>query len=294
MEKQAWMNKLLKLLQEYGIMSVGAVVYSIGIAMFLDPNNLAPGGITGVGIILGEFIPLETGTIVFMLNVPLIILGFWKLGRKLVWRTFYSIALTSALIDIININYGHAVTDDKIISALVGSSLVSIGIGWIMMNGGTTGGSDIIIRLLRKRFPHIKTSALFLVFDFVVVSASAVAFQDVVVALYALVAVVTGAVVLDKVLYGTDEAKMIYIISDHSQPIADRLLSELEVGVTFVQGKGAYTGKEKDVIMVVVRKIIYPKVEEIVKEIDPVAFMIVSNASEIYGEGYKNIFSEKL
>jgi uncharacterized membrane-anchored protein YitT (DUF2179 family) len=190
--------------------------------------------------------------------------------------------------------YGRAVTDDKIISALTGASLVSMGIGIIMKKGGTTGGSDIIIRLLRKRFPHMKTSALFLAFDLSVVLISAVAFRDVVVALYAMVAVITGAFVLDKVLYGTDEAKLIYIISDHSKELAKRLLQELEVGVTLMQGKGAYSGNDKEVILVVMKKIIAPKAEEIVKELDPEAFMIVSSASEIYGKGYKNIFGEKL
>ncbi len=288
------MKKPGKLFWEYVIMSFGSVLYAIGISMFLDPNHLAPGGVTGIGIILSEFIPLETGTIVFLFNVPLIILGFLKLGRTLIWRTFYCLALTSGLIDAINGLYGRAVTEDKIIAAVTGAGLVSVGIGMIMKQGGTTGGSDIVIRLLRKRFPHIKTSVLFFVFDCLVVTASALAFQDIVVALYALVAVVTGSVVLDKVLYGTDEAKMIYIISDHSQSIADRLLKDLGVGVTFIQGKGAYSGKEKDVIMVVMRKMLAPKAEEIIKEVDHTAFMIVTSANEIYGLGYKNIFSEKL
>ena len=130
--------------------------------------------------------------------------------------------------------------------------------------------------------------------DFAVVSLSAIVFKDIVVALYALIAVVVSAYALDKVLYGTDEAKLLYIISDSSQPIADRLLKELEIGVTYIQGKGAYSGKEKDVIMAVMRKAVAPKAEEIVKEVDPTAFMIISSASEVYGEGHKNIFGEKL
>ena len=119
-------------------------------------------------------------------------------------------------------------------------------------------------------------------------------FKDIVLALYALIAVTVSAYVLDKVLYGTDEAKLLYIISDRSQPITEKLLKDLEVGVTFIQGKGAYSGKEKDVIMVAMRKALAPKAEEIVKEVDPTAFMIITSASEVYGQGHKNIFSEKL
>lgn len=288
------MKKCVKLLWEYGVMTVGAVLYAMGIALFLDPNHLAPGGVSGISIILSNFIPLETGTLIFIINIPLVILGYMKLGCKLMWRTFYCLVITSVMIDGLNSLYGQTVTDDLLISALAGASLVGIGIGLIMKEEGTTGGTDIIVRLLRKRFPHIKTSALFSGLDCVIVAVSAIVFKDIVIALYALIAVVACAYVLDKVLYGTDEAKLLYIISDHSQPIAERMMKEMDVGVTFIQGRGAYSGKDKEVIMVVMRKALSPKAEEIVKEVDPTAFMIVTSANEIYGEGYKNIFSEKL
>ena len=288
------MKNTIKLLREYAIMTIGSVIYAMGIALFLDPNHLAPGGLSGIGIILSSFIPVETGTIIFVFNIPLIIVGYLKLGRKLILRTFYCVVLTTSLMDGIGRYYGRAVTDDLLISAIAGAGLVGIGIGMIMKKESTTGGSDIVVRLLRKRFPHIKTSAIFSILDCTIVAISAIVFKDIELAMYALIAVATSAFVLNRVLYGTDEAKMIYIISDHSQPIADRLLKDLEVGVTFIQGKGAYSGKEKEVIMVVMRNVIAPKAEEIVKEVDPTAFMIVSSANEIYGQGYKNIFSEKL
>lgn len=288
------MKHCVKLVYEYGIMTVGAVIYAMGIALFLDPNHLAPGGLTGIAIILNQFLPLETGTIIFLFNVPLIILGYLKLGRTLIFRTLYCVVVTTTLIDSINSVYGRAITDDLIISAIAGCGMVGIGIGLIMKQGSTTGGSDIIVRLLRKKFPHIKTSALFSVFDYTVVAISAIVFKDIVLALYALIAVTVSAYVLDKVLYGTDEAKLLYIISDRSQPITEKLLKDLAVGVTFIQGKGAYSGKEKDVIMVAMRKALAPKAEEIVKEVDPTAFMIITSASEVYGQGHKNIFSEKL
>lgn len=288
------MKQTIKLFREYGIMIFGTIIYAIGIAMFLEPNHLAPGGVTGISIILNSFIPLETGTLIFVINIPLIILGYLKLGRKLVWRTFFCVALTSAVVDVIGNYYGQAVTDDLLISAITGAGMVGLGIGLIMKQQGTTGGSDIIVRLIRKRFPHIKTGKIFSVLDCAIVAVSAVVFRDIVIALYALIAVASSAFVLDRVLYGTDEAMLTYIISDHSQAIADRLLKDLEVGVTFIQGKGAYSGRQKDVILVVMRKPVGPKAEEIIKEVDPTAFMIVSSAHEIYGQGYKNIFSEKL
>jgi uncharacterized membrane-anchored protein YitT (DUF2179 family) len=288
------MKDCVKFLKEFGVITVGAVLYAVGIALFLDPNHLAPGGVTGIGIILNQFLPLETGTIIFIINVPIIILGYLKLGRPLIIKTFYCVALTSFIIDGIGTIYGKAVTEDLMLSAIAGCSLVGVGIGLILKQGGTTGGSDIIVRLLRKKFPHIKSGAIFSTIDFMIVTVSAIVFRDVVIALYALIAVAVCAFVMDKVLYGTDEAKLLYIISDKSEEITQSLLYDLSVGVTFVQGKGAYSGKEKEVIMAAMRKQLAPKAEEIVKNIDPTAFIIITSASEIYGEGHKNIFSEKI
>lgn len=288
------MKEKRKVLFEYILMTIGTILYSAGIALFLDPNSLAPGGISGISIILSKYIPVDTGSIIFVLNIPIIILGFLKLGRKVMWRTFYCLIVNSLMVDGLLALQANALTNDLLISAIAGAGLSGLGIGIIMKNGGTTGGADIIVRILRKKHPHMKTNELFSIMDCAVVALSAVAFKNLEVALYALIAVFVSAFVLERVLYGTDEAKLIYIISDKSADIAKRMLDELEIGVTFIEGRGAYSEKEKDVIMTVMRKTLYPKAEEIVKDCDPQAFMIVSSATEIYGEGYKNIFSEKL
>lgn len=187
-----------------------------------------------------------------------------------------------------------AVTVDPLLASLCGSALMAVSMGLVFKAGSTTGGTDIIIKLLRIKFPFLKTGALFFLTDAVIVIASAFVFQNIDKALYAGIVVIVTSVVLDVVLYGRDEAKLIYIISDHAEKIAGRLLEELDIGVTYVQGSGAYSGKEKSVIMCAMKKNISPKAEEIVKEEDPLAFMIVTSATEIFGEGYKSYFSEKL
>ena len=151
-----------------------------------------------------------------------------------------------------------------------------------------------MVKLLRLKYPHLKTGFLFLLVDAAVVAVSALIFRNVDVALYAGLVVVVNSVLLDVVLYGRDGAKMIYIISDRPEAITVRLLEELDIGVTYISGVGAYSGKEKQVIFCVMKKQLSPKAEEIVRQEDPGAFMIVTSASEIFGEGYKNIFSEKL
>ncbi|MDE7113951.1 MAG: YitT family protein, partial [Acetatifactor sp.] len=178
--------------------------------------------------------------------------------------------------------------------AMVGGALIAVGMGLVFKAGATTGGTDIVVKLLRLKMPFMKTGSLFLTLDAIVVTTSALLFRDIERALYAGMAIFITSVVLDVVLYGRDGAKLIYIIIDHHETITKRLLEELDIGVTYVNGSGAYSGKQKNVIMCVIRKNLSAKAEEIVKEEDPLAFMIITSATEIYGEGYKNLFSEKL
>lgn len=264
----------------------------MGVSLFIDPNNLAPGGVTGIAIILSRILPFETGTLIMLINIPIILLGIWKFGFRFIISTFYATAMTSLFTNLFA-PIGAA-TNDILLAALGGSVLIATSIGVIFKCGATTGGTDIIIKCLRLKFPHLKTGALFFLTDVTIVSISAIVFRDVDAALYAGIAVVVTSVMLDVVLYGRDGAKLIYIISDRQDKITDRLLAELDLGVTHLSGEGAYSGKAKTVIMCVVRKPMAPRIEEIVREEDADAFMIVTSATEIFGEGYKSYFSEKV
>ena len=180
------------------------------------------------------------------------------------------------------------------LAALAGGSLMAGSLGLVFKAGATSGGTDIIIKLLRLRLPHLKTGLLFLLTDAVIVTASAFVFQDIDTALYAGLVVFVNSILLDMVLYGRDGAKMFFIISDCHEAIVRRLLEELDISATYISGQGAYTKADKNVILCVVKKHLSPKLEEIVKQEDPKAFTIITSATEIYGEGYKNIFSQKL
>lgn len=277
---------------DYICITIASFVYAVGVALFIDPSNLAPGGLTGIAIIVSRLSGIETGTLIFILNVPIVLVGFWKFGWKFMLSTFYCVVMTSVFTNLLA-PFGAA-TDDILLAAMAGGALVAASIGVVFKCGATTGGTDIIIKLLRRRFPHLKTGALFMLTDATIVTVSAFVFRDLDAALYAAITVVITSLVMDVVLYGRDEAKMIYIISDHSGTITTRLLEELDIGVTHIEGIGAYSGKEKKVIFCVMRKTLAPRVEQIVREEDTDAFMIVSNATEIFGEGYKSYFSEKL
>ena len=271
---------------------LGAAIYSMGVSLFLEPNNLVPGGLSGLCIILNYVTKVKTGTWFFLLNVPLILLGFWKFGLKFIISTSFAIVMISWFTNLFSTI--ESITKNSLLAAIGGAFLVAVGMGIIFKAGATTGGSDIVVKLLRGKLKYLKTGKIYLITDTIIVSLSGIIFRDFDIALYSGIAVMVNSMILDLVLYGKDEANMVFIVSDYTQNITNSILNELEVGVTYLNGQGAYTNTDKNVILCVLRKQQYPKLEEIVKKLDPRAFLIIGSASEIYGEGYKDLYSDKI
>ena len=285
-------EKAVKNLKNYVILTAAAVIYAVAISLFLDPNNIAPGGVTGISILVNRFTKIPTGTVNMMINIPIVLLGFRRFGWRFICSTMYVLALITIFINSLAV-YG-AVTDDLLIAAVLGGALIGVALALVFKAGATTGGIDIIVKVVRTKRRHIKTNILFLAFDSMVILASWMVFQDLTVAFYAGIAVITDSIVMDKILYGSDEAKMIFVICDKPEQVKQRLFGELDLTATIIPAKGAYTNAPKEMLMIVTRKQVYPKLEEVVKDEDASAFMIVSSASEIFGEGYKDITQNKL
>ena len=276
---------------KYGVITFGCLVYAAAVALFLDPNQLAPGGVVGISVILNRLLGLPTGTVMLCINIPLLIVGVWKLGLRFLISTIYATVVSSLLTNAFALV--GPLTDDLLLGAVFGAILLASGMAFVFRAGATTGGTDIIVRLLKLRYKHVETGKLFFCTDLVVVSASILVFHDLNTGLYALLSILLFAIVFDLVLYGGDTAKMVYVVSEREQAIASRIMAELDLGVTYVYGEGAYTGKQKRVILCVAKKQFFPKIKDIVKEEDRNAFLIVSNASDIYGEGFKDHFAEE-
>ena len=285
-------NKILCGLSAYITITVAALIYGAAISLFLDPNDLAPGGVTGIAILLNRLIPIETGTLILLINIPILIFGLWKFGFRFIISTVYCTLMTSVFTNLFAMF--DPVSREPLLAGLVGGGLTALALGLVFKAGSTTGGTDVIVKYLRKKIPHLRTGIIFMSMDIAIISCSVLVFGDFDKAVYAGISAIVTSFGLDFVLYGRDGAKLLYIISDHSESITKRILEELDIGVTFVQGYGAYSGKEKKVILCAIRKQLAPKAEQIVREIDSDAFMIVTSANEIYGEGYKSYFSEKL
>lgn len=281
-----------KTVRSWLMITAGSFLYGISISLFLDPNNLAPGGVTGIAVILNRLTALPTGTGMLLLNIPILLAGLWKFGLRFLISTIYATFMCSLFINLLSAF--PVLTSEPLLAALAGGVFMALGLGMVFRAGATTGGTDIIVKFLRLRYRHLKTGRLFLMIDILIVSATLFVFRDVNTVLYAVIAVLVSSRVFDEVLYGRDEARLLYIISDRPECIADRILKELDAGVTYLQGKGGYSNRPRDVIMCVIRNTMAPRAEEIVKEEDPNAFLIISSAREIYGEGYKDIFAEKL
>lgn len=285
-------KSVLRRIEDLIVITIASAVYAVGVAQFADPNNLAPGGMTGLAIIMSRVIPMKSGTWLMLLNIPVIILGIYAFGFKFIVSTIYSTILTSVFTNVF-LRFGAA-THDVLLASLASAVLCGASVGVIFRAGATSGGTDIIVKYLKVKFPFMRTGIIFFVTDVIVVTISGFVFEDVNAALYAFICIFVSAKAIDLVLYGSDEAKLIYIISDDADDITRRVLEELDIGVTHINGTGAYSGKDKKVILCTVKKTLTPLVEDIVREEDPSAFMIISSASEVYGEGYKSYFSERI
>jgi len=285
-------KKIVHEIKNLLLIAIATLIYAIGISLFLDPNQLAPGGITGIAVILNRLVHIETGTLYFLLNLPLVLLGIWKFGIRFIAKTVYAIILVSVFTNLLS-PIG-ALTDDLLIAGVIGGVFIAIGVGLIFRAGATTGGTDIIVKILRRKYRHLKTGFLFLCTDILIVSLSALVFKNIEVAFYALLTVVVCGKALDYVLYGGDEAKMLFIITEKPEQIGARLMAELDVGVTYLRGQGGWTGTEKRVVFTVVPNRLGAEVRDIVKKEDPMAFLVVTSANEIFGEGYKDIFKEEI
>lgn len=285
---------LKKRVQEYLFITLGATIYGFATAILIDPNNIAPGGITGLAIVMNRLVNIGTGMWFLIMNIPILILAIWKFGIRFTISTIYATSVISWVTDLVGTYLADYVIHDIILGVTIGSAMSAVAMGIVFKNHATSGGTDVIIKILRIKYPHIKTGMLYLLTDVVVLIIAGIVFNDITAALYSFISVMVTSSVLDFVLYGRDGAKLLYIISDKPDIITARLLEELDIGVTHVFAQGAYSGEKKKVIMCAIKKRLSPLAEDIVRDEDPNAFMIVSSASEIFGEGYKSYFDERM
>ncbi|MBR7041588.1 MAG: YitT family protein [Clostridia bacterium] len=269
----------------YGQILLGCLIGGAAYPLFMTPNNIAPGGVTGIGVILNYLFGLPVGTVSLVLNVPLFITGYRYMGRIFAFRSLQATALFSVLIDILPLK---PMTDDLLLGCLFGGVSLGIGLGLILRGGATTGGTDMLARIVHSRFPTVTVGTFLFAFDFLVVVAAgfAVGTQQ---ALYAIINIYVSGRVIDLVMMGFSGNKACFIISAKWQQITDRLLKDLGRGVTQLKARGAYTMDEKPVVLCVISRQEVTTLKRIVENEDPLAFMFISDAHEAIGEGFSAI-----
>ena len=275
----------------YFKITIACLVYATAVALFLNPKNIAPGGVSGAAIILKSIFPWipSIGLVIIILNIPILIIGAIRFGAKFLVSTIYSVIATSLLIDIIpNVINPGLVAKDMMICAITGGVLLGMSMGILFRLEATTGGFDIIIKLIRQSKPHIKTGQMFVILDIVVLMALALSFKDIQLALYATISIYISSLFMDKTLYGSDQATLVYIISEKRKEISEKIVRELHFGSTLIKALGAYNFQDTEIILCVMKKQHLIKVRNMVKETDPKAFMVVSQANEVFGEGFKD------
>ncbi|WP_294550813.1 YitT family protein [uncultured Pseudoflavonifractor sp.] len=287
-------SKVLTIVWSYFMITVASAIYAVGFNWFYVPNDIAFGGITGVGQIINAILPwAPIGTVVIILNIPLFILGWRLLGGHLLLSSLYAMAVSSVFIDLINSLVSFEPMD-HLLACVFGGVLMGASLGLVFQQGATTGGTDLIARLLKLKISWLPMGKLLMATDLVVIVATAIAFGSVYSALYGLVALYIASLVMDKVLYGMDSAKVAYIISDRFREIADVIVNDLDRGVTILQGQGAYSGTEKKVLMCAFKQRQIVSIKKMVKDIDPTAFVIVCDAHEVLGDGFREYQQNEL
>lgn len=271
----------------------GGAVFAIGLGCFVGPAQIAPGGVSGLSIIINYLTGLPVGSLNMGINIPLLLLAWRFLGRRFTLKTLRSVFIQSVMIDLVGL-WLPVYAGDRIMSALFGGVAIGVGLAPVFMRGSTTGGTDIVSRLIQLRFRHVSIGKLLFLVDLAILLLSVAVFRNIETGLYGMITIYTSNRILDGILYGLDTGKVVLVISEKNQQIAQQVMDRLERGATFLQAEGAWSGQEKKVLLCVVRAVQCYRVEEIVRAADPDAFLVVMEANQIAGEGFRPITSDKV
>jgi len=280
------MKRAVAILKDYGIITLGCLLYAFSYNCFFYTNDLAMGGFTGVAQVVNKVAKwVPVGTMVFCMNVPLMIIGIKKQGWSILFASLYSIFVSSIMID--TLDYLDLFKPmDPLLACVFGGIVMGAALAIMLQKNATTGGTELLARLLKYVIPRLSIGKICLIIDVTVVSLYALAFGNVESTLYGVIAMYVCSISMDMVIYGAINAKLVYIISEHNDEITKKLM-DMGRGATIIRGKGAYTGKDKSIIMCAARPGKIAAIKAAVKQVDPDrAFIIVSDAKEVFGEGF--------
>ncbi len=269
---------------------LGAAIYALAVELFYVSAGLTTGGLTGVALILNKLIPLPVGVMVLAMNIPLFLLGYKSMGRYFFFTSLIGVVASSLAIDLFSVSLPviPALTADRLLCSVLGGAMSGMGLGLVMAAGGSTGGVDIVGLLLSRKQDGLSLGRLIMLMDIVIVAANTLIFRDIAAALYTAIAMYLSGVVLDSVMYGANIASVTFIITKKSDEIAKTLIETLGRGVTILNGTGAYTGEPQSLLICAIGRRQLSHMKRLVRGCDPNAFIIVSEAREVFGNGFQS------
>lgn len=266
---------------------VGCILGGIGLALFLVPNNIASGGVTGAAMVINNFVPtIPVGLMSIILNIPIFILCLVILGTSFGVKSFIATLILGFSIDIFSVF--TIPTHDLLLASIFGGLFLGLGIGIVIKSNATTGGTDLLAKIVHKVISFVSVGQILLVIDVVILISASIAFKSVEIGLYAAISLYITSAVIDGVIVGINFSKAAYIISDHSEQIAEAIMTDLDRGVTGLNGRGMFSKEDKTVLLCVLRKREIPKLRRLVKDVDHNAFVFLSEAREVFGEGFES------
>ena len=284
-------QKVLSLLVDNLFWLVGCVSYAAGVTIFAVPNNIAQSGMTGVAIIINYLFDTPIGITNFALNIPLFILAWIFIGKKFTLKTLWVTTILSLVMDgmttLINRGIIPTYEGDTLLACIFCGALCGFGLSMAFLRDSTTGGTDIIMRLFKLILPHYSMGKLIMIFDAMVVVAAAIVFKSAESALYAAILIFVSSKVVDYVTYGAGNGKMLLVFTDNAHTVTRAITSQMTRGVSIVPVEGGYTGEKKNMLIIVLRSHEVSRVRAIIKKADPHTFTVITEAREIFGEGFK-------
>ncbi len=287
------MKKRYQTVLMFAKVALGSSIFSLGFNLFLTPHGFNAGGLSGLAQIIVTLLGVgSVGLVTALINLPLFILGYKWIGKKFFFGSLFGMGVLSATLELFSLLPTPEV--DPLLSALYGGVVCGVGLGLVFVAGGSTGGSDIIVRLLQRKWQHVPIGTINILFDATVAVLTGIVFQDMHRTLYTGVTVFISGKVIDMMVYSFDYSRVVLIISDRYQEIAMVIMQKLERGVTYLDGEGAYSQTAKKVILTAVKKHQMPEMKRLVSEIDPNAFVIVQEAHQVLGDGFSQYTKESL
>lgn len=277
-------NKIVQTIQEYVIIALGCTIMAAGVSLFLLPNELSTGGFSGIATIVYYFFKVPMGVTVFSLNIPLLIIAYFKIGKQLFARSIYGTIVFSLMIDLID--KITPLTHDRFLGCIYGGIFAGIGTAIILKFDASTGGSDLLSHIIRAYKKQYKSSSLILSVDTVVIALNVIFFKNIEIGLYSAIAIFLMGKMIDLIFEGVNFTKVIFIISPKYEEIAGQISASINRGSTGLFSKGMYTDQEKLTLLCVGSRTEAYEMQSIAKEIDKEAFIIIINAREVIGKGF--------